>query len=106
MRRKKTMDRWRKDNLMELLHEMIRKCLKIMHSKRVIRMASKKFAALIEKGNVNAAINLLLKSMRNGILPLNNETSKYIFAHSLLGNQSCKHCGKYRHLPQFAWRQF
>ena len=57
-------------------------------------MASKKFAALIEKENVNAAFNLLLKSMRNGILPLNNETSKYIFAYSLLGNQSCKHNGK------------
>ena len=100
------MDRWRKDSLMELLHEMIRKCLKVMHSKRVIRMASKKFTALIKKGNVNAAINLLLKSMRNGILPFNNETSKYIFAHSLLENQSCKQSGKYRHLPQFAWRRF
>ena len=88
------MDRWRKDNLMELLHETIPKCLKVMHSKREIRMASKKFAALIEKENVNAAFSLLLKSMRNGILPLNNETSKYIFAHSLLGNQSCKHNGK------------
>ena len=28
----------------------------------------------MRKGNVNAAINLLTENMRNGILPLNNET--------------------------------
>ena len=28
----------------------------------------------MRKGNVNAAINLITKNMRNGILPLNNET--------------------------------
>ena len=33
----------------------------------------KKFAALMRKGNVNAAINLLTENMRNGILPLGNE---------------------------------
>ena len=37
-------------------------------------MVSKKFAALIKKGNVNAAINLLSEKMKNGVLPLNNET--------------------------------
>ena len=35
---------------------------------------SKKFAALMKKGNVNAAINLLTENTRNGILPLNNKT--------------------------------
>ena len=35
---------------------------------------SKNFAPLMRKGNVNAAINLITKNMRNGILPLNNET--------------------------------
>ena len=29
----------------------------------------------MRKGNVNAAINLPTENMRNGILPLNNETS-------------------------------
>ena len=33
-----------------------------------------KIAALVRKKNVNAAINLLTENMRNGILPLNNET--------------------------------
>ena len=33
----------------------------------------KKLAALIWKGNVNAAINLLTGNMRNGILPLNKK---------------------------------
>ena len=28
----------------------------------------------MKKGNVNAAINLLSKNMKNGVLPLNNET--------------------------------
>ena len=34
----------------------------------------KKFAALMSKGNVNAAINMPTENMRNGILILNNET--------------------------------
>ena len=39
-----------------------------------IGILSMKFAALMKKGNVNAAINLLSKNMKNGVLPLNNET--------------------------------
>ena len=39
-----------------------------------VGMVSKKFAALMKKGNVNAAINLLSEKMRSGVLPLNNET--------------------------------
>ena len=66
---------------MELLHEgeTSQKCLKDMQLKREIRMVSKKFTALMKKGNVNAAINLLLKSMRNGILPLNVFILKTIY---------------------------
>ena len=37
-------------------------------------MVSRKFAALMEKASVNAAINLLSENMRNWKLPLNNET--------------------------------
>ena len=61
---------------MEILYEgkTIQKCLKDSQSKKVIRPVPKKFAALMKKENVNAAINLLSEDMRNGMLPLNNET--------------------------------
>ena len=35
---------------------------------------SKKFAALMRKENINAAINLLTENIRKGKLPLNNGT--------------------------------
>ena len=67
---------WWKGDLMELLYEgeSIQKCLKDPRSKRETGIASGKLAALMKKGNVNAAINHLSKNMRNGKLPLNNET--------------------------------
>ena len=73
------MQSWLKGDLMELLHEgeTIQKNLTQQLSKGDIGKISKKFAALMRKGNVNAAINLLTENMRNGILPLNNETWKF-----------------------------
>ena len=70
------MQSWLKGDLIELLHEgkTIQKNLTQQLTKGDIGNISKKFAALMRKGNVNAAINLLTKNMRNGILPLNNET--------------------------------
>ena len=49
--------------------------LKDPQSKREFKIVSKKFADLMKK-KVNAAINLLLENMRNGIVPLNNKTLK------------------------------
>ena len=54
--------------------ETIQKNLTQQLTKGDIGKISKKFAALMRKGNANATINLLTKNMRNGILPLNNET--------------------------------
>ena len=61
---------------MELLHEgeTIQKNLTQQLTKRDTGKISKNFAALMKKGNVNAVVNLLTENMRNGILPLNNET--------------------------------
>ena len=63
-------------SLKKIFHEgeTIQKNLTEQLTKRDIGKILKKFAALMRKGNVNAAINLLTESMRNGILPLNNET--------------------------------
>ena len=70
------MDIWRNENIMELLHEgeTIQKYLKIPNSNKNFGEIMKRFAALMKKGNVNAAINLLTDNMKNGILPFNKET--------------------------------
>ena len=70
------MQSWLKEDLMELLYEgkTIQKNLTQQLTKGDIGKISKKFAALMRKGNVNAPINLLTENMRNGILPPNNET--------------------------------
>ena len=70
------MQSWLNRDIIELLHEgeTIQKNLTQQLTKGDIRKISKKFAALMSKGNVNAAINLLTDNRRNGILPLNNET--------------------------------
>ena len=67
------MQSWLKGDLMELLHEgeTIQKNLTQQLTKGNIGKISKKFAVLMR---INAAINLLTENMRNGILPLNNET--------------------------------
>ena len=69
------MKSWLKGDLMELLHEggTIQKNLTQQLTKGDIGQISKKFAALMRKGNVNAAINLLTENMRKGILRLGNE---------------------------------
>ena len=55
------MQSWLKEDLMELLHEgeTIQKNLTQKIAKRDIGKISKKFAALMRKERVNAAINLL-----------------------------------------------
>ena len=70
------MQSWLEGDVMALLNEgeTIQKNLTQQLTKGDIGKISKKFAALMRKGNVNAAINLLTENMRNGILPLNNET--------------------------------
>ena len=70
------MQDWLKGDLIELLHEgeTIQKNLMQQLTKGDIGKISKKFAALMRKGNVNAAINLLTENMRNEILPLNKKT--------------------------------
>ena len=69
------MQSWLKGDLKELLHEgeAIQKNLTQQLTKGDIGKISKKFEALMRKGNVNAAINLLTENMRSGIFPLNNE---------------------------------
>ena len=70
------MQSWLKEDLMEFLHEgeMIQKNLMQQLTKRDIGKILKKLAALMREGNVNTAINLLKKNMRNRILLLNNKT--------------------------------
>ena len=67
---------WFKGDLMKLLHEgeRIQKNLTHKLTKGEIGTILKKLAALIWKGDANAAINLLTGNMRNGILSLNNKT--------------------------------
>ena len=63
------MQSWLKGDLIELLHEGDdTEELKATINER------RYWEALMRKGNVNAAINLLTEIMRNGILPLSNET--------------------------------
>ena len=70
------MQSWLKGDLTELLDEgeTIQKNLMQILTKGDIGKISKKSAALMRKKNVDAAINLLTENMRNGILPLNNDT--------------------------------
>ena len=72
----RTMQRWLKGDLMQLSHEgeTIQKNLTQQLTKGDIGNFPEKFAALMRKGNANVAINLLTETMRNRILPLNNET--------------------------------
>ena len=75
------MQSWLKGDLMELLRERetIQKKLTKGDQRKLtkgdIGNISKKFAALMRKENVNAAINLLIENIRKGINEtLNNET--------------------------------
>ena len=70
------MQSWLKVYLMELLHEGKTKQKNLTQQLITgdIGKILKKFTALMRKGNVNAAINLLTENIRNGMLPLNNET--------------------------------
>ena len=70
------MQSWLKVYLMELLHEGKTKQKNLTQQliKGDIGKILNKFTALMRKGNVNAAINLLTENIRNEMLPLNNET--------------------------------
>ena len=70
---KRKLELWNQGNLHELLHEAmtVRKSLKTISSSRVTGETSKRFASLIHKGNVNAAIKLLTNNIQNDILPIN-----------------------------------
>jgi hypothetical protein len=67
---------WKKGDIEELIFEAatIQSRLKNVNSLKTIAVISKKFANLMEKGNVNGALKLLTNNMANGILPLNDET--------------------------------
>ena len=54
--------------------ETIQLCLKSSTPSNNIEAVSKKFAALMKKGKLNAAVKLLTSSMEGGILPLDEET--------------------------------
>jgi len=67
---------WKKGDIEELIFEgaTIQNRLKNVNTLKTIAAVSKKFATLMEKGNVNGALKLLTNNMANGILPLNNQT--------------------------------
>jgi len=73
----KRMELWESGDVLALYKESetIQKAFtKTSTSKKDINHISKKFANLMQKGNVNAAIKLLSNNMHNGILPLNEAT--------------------------------
>ena len=67
---------WKKGDLNELMRETetIQLRLKSSTPSNNIEAVSKKFAALMKKGKLNAAVKLLTSSMEGGILPLDEET--------------------------------
>jgi len=71
---------WKEGDVLELLREgeTIQNLLQKIISKKRIAELSKQFASHMHKGNINAAIKVLTNNMKNGILPLNNETLKLL----------------------------
>ena len=67
---------WERGDLHELLRESetIQSRIKSSVPKNSIDAVSRKFASLMKKGNLNAAMKLLSNNMEGGILPLNEET--------------------------------
>ena len=67
---------WIKGKINELLFEgeTIQSRLHHINTPKSIGELSKKFASLMEKGNVNGALKLLTSNMSNGILPLDDKT--------------------------------
>ena len=67
---------WDEGNVNELLNESkeIQERLLSTNIPMNLQKISMKFKHLMQKGNVNGALNLLIKNMSNGILPLTDET--------------------------------
>ena len=69
-------DLWINGNIDEHLFEgeTIQSRLHYINTPKSIGKLSKKFALLMEKGNVNGALKLLTSNISNGILPLDDKT--------------------------------
>ena len=69
-------DLWINGNIDEHLFEgeAIQSRLHYINTPKSIGKLSKKFALLMEKGNVNGALKLLTSNISNGILPLDDKT--------------------------------
>ena len=67
---------WQNGELFELLKECdtIQNRIKVSAPKNNLEAISKKFASLMKKGKVNAAVKTLTNNMEGGILPLDAET--------------------------------
>ena len=67
---------WDEGNVNELLNESkeIQERLLSTNIPMNLQKISMKLKHLMQKGNVNGALNLLIKNMSNGILPLTDET--------------------------------
>lgn len=67
---------WKKGDIEELLKECntIQSRIKISAPQKTTEATSKRFAALMKQGKINAAVKLLTSSMEGGILNLDTET--------------------------------
>jgi len=67
---------WKERQINELIREgeTIQRQLPNTLAPKEIGKISRKFAKLMTRGKVNSAMKLLTNNMKNGILPLNNET--------------------------------
>ena len=74
------MELWNSGNMIELLHEAetIQNYLPSTVKKHSIAEISKRFLKEMQKGNVNGALKILTNNMKNGVLPLNDETLSLI----------------------------
>ena len=77
---KRRMAFWQRGDLDSIFRECetIQKRMKKSAPSNSIEAISKKFATLMKKGNVSAAVELLTNSMEGGILPLTDETMQLL----------------------------
>ena len=71
---------WHSGEVLDLLKEAqtIQDGLSSITKPKTIGEISKRFAELMQKGNVNGAIKILTNNMESGILPLNEKTLKLL----------------------------
>lgn len=69
------MQLWKSGDLLELYNECqtIQSNLKSFNKPKTIAEISKRFAAEMQKGNINGAMKLLTNHMQDRILPLNDK---------------------------------